>query len=267
MKKIISIFMVGIVVLGGLGAAAFNTDISTKNIMVTKNTSTSVLFPSQPILCEKNGFIEIEMSGATSQLLVPNKPVLPIYVKTYQIPFGSKNIQITCTPKNIRTMTLTKEVMPAHIAPLSKMNELQTSVKDESVYNSAAFYPNSWYTYDLGAGRNSNDQEVIFVKVICHPIRYSPANNQINYANGFNIDVTYCAPPTPTKTLDTYDLLIIAPAEFESIIQPLVDHKNSKGVETILKNVEDILSEYDGVDEPEQIKYFIKYAYDNWGIK
>ena len=34
--------------------------------------------------------------------------------------------------------------------------------------------PDTWYSYDLGAGRNENDQEVTFVKVVCYPVRYSP---------------------------------------------------------------------------------------------
>ncbi len=40
----------------------------------------------------------------------------------------------------------------------------------------------SWFTYDLGAGRNENDQQVTFVKVICYPVRYSPVNNEISLA-------------------------------------------------------------------------------------
>jgi Peptidase family C25 len=37
-------------------------------------------------------------------------------------------------------------------------------------------------------------------------------------------------------------------------------------VKTIFKSVEDIFNEYTGYDPPEQVKYFIKYAYDTWGI-
>ena len=125
MKRFIPIMMVGILVLSGLGAAAFTTNVSIKSTMILKNESTSVLFSSQPIQVEKDGFVEIEMNGATTQLQEPNKPVLPIYVKTYEIPFGSTNIQVTCSPQDIGTMTLTKEVIPARIAPLSKMSERQ----------------------------------------------------------------------------------------------------------------------------------------------
>jgi hypothetical protein len=267
MKKLIPIIIVGILVLSGLGAAAFTTNVSLKPTTTSKDGSTSVLFSSQPTQVEKNGFVEIQVQGATTQLLEQNKPVLPIYVKTYQIPFGSTNIQVVCNPKNIGTMTLTKEVMPARIAPLSKMSERTAYVKDSSVYGSAEFYPSNWYSYDLGAGRNENDVEVTFVKVVCYPVRYSPVNNQVNYAGGFDIAVNYDAPKTTPKTLGTsYDMVIIAPASFETLLQPLIDHKNSKGVATTFKSVEDILNEYTGADPPEQVKYFIKYAYDTWNI-
>ena len=87
------------------------------------------------------------------------------------------------------------------------------------------------------------------------------------YAGGFEINVKYDAPTTQPKTLGaSYDMVVIAPATFESSLQPLIDEKNAKGVKTIFKSVEDILNEYTGYDPPEQVKYFIKYAYDTWGI-
>lgn len=70
-----------------------------------------------------------------------------------------------------------------------------------------------------------------------------------------------------------YDLIIIAPQKFVGALQPLVDHKNSLNppVKTILVKTSEI---YDGDyfpvqgrDKPEKIKYFIKNAYDEWGIK
>ena len=141
MKKFISILIVSILVLSGLGAAAFTTSISLKSAMNMKAESTSVLFSSMPMQLEKDGFVEIEIDGATTELLEPNRPVLPVYVRTYEIPFGSTNIQVTCTPQNIGNMALSAEVIPARIAPLSQMSENMAYVKDSSVYGSAAFYP------------------------------------------------------------------------------------------------------------------------------
>jgi hypothetical protein len=267
MKKILPIVIIGVLVLSGLGAAAFTSNVSVKLAMIVKNESTSVLFSSQPTQQEKDGFVSLEMSGATTQLLEPNKPVLPIYVKTYEIPFGSTNIQVICNPQDIGTMTLTKEVIPTRITPLSDLSESTPYVKDSSVYGSSAFYPDSWYSYDLGAGRNENDQQVTFVKVVCHPVRYSPVNNQVDYAGGFEINVNYDVPATQSKTLDaSYDMVIIAPSDFSSALQPLVEHKNSHGVETKLVSLEEIYANYEGRDQAEKIKYFIKNALEEYGI-
>jgi hypothetical protein len=257
----------GVLVLSGLGTAAFTTNVSIKPAMIVKNESTSVLFSSQPTQLEKDGFVEIEMNGATTQLLESNKPVLPIYVKTYQIPYGSTSIQVACNPKNISTMTLTKEVIPARIAPLSEVNEQSAYVKDHSVYGSSEFYPDVWFSYDLGAGRNENNMQVTFVKVVCHPVRYSPLNNEVAYAGGFDVMVTYHEPTAPLQSsAEDYDMVVIAPERFNASLQPLIDFKNSEGVITKFKSVEAILDEYAGYDAPEQVKYFIKNEYDTFNI-
>jgi len=61
-------------------------------------------------------------------------------------------------------------------------------------------------------------------------------------------------------------MVIIAPQAFKTKLQPLIDFKHTKGLKTIFKAVEDILDTYTGADPPEQVKYFIKEAYDTWGI-
>jgi len=65
---------------------------------------------------------------------------------------------------------------------------------------------------------------------------------------------------------DEYDMVIIAPNKFSGNIQPLIDHKNSVGIQTFLKTTEDIYDEYEGRDEAEQIKYFIKNSLETYNI-
>jgi hypothetical protein len=257
----------GMLVLSGLGAAAFSTNVSLQHSTPLTHESTSVLFLSHPTISEKDGFVEISIDGATSQLMEPNRPVLPIYVKTFEIPYKSTNIQVVCTTKEFGTITLTKEVIPARLVAISKMSTQTGYVKDPTVYESASSYPSTWFSYDLGAGRNEHGQQVTFVKVVCYPVRYSPMNSQIEYTTGFDISLTYTGPGAqPRASTVSYDLVIIAPKKFESGLKQLVDFKNGKGLMTTFKSVEDILKEYTGYDQPEKVKKFIQYAYDNWNI-
>jgi hypothetical protein len=267
MKKLIPIVIVGILVLSGLGAAAFSSNVSLKQASSTaKNIAVSVPFSSQPTFVATDGFLNVEMSGTTTKLQVNNQPVLPIYVKTYEIPFGSTNIQVSCTPSDIGSTEISAPIAPARIAPLDQTQQT-AYVTDESVYGSAALYPDSWYSSELGAGRNDKGVEVTFVKVICYPVRYSPLNNEVTYAGSFAVSISYDEPTTPAKTFDThYDMVIIAPEKFHAKLQPLIDEKNASGIITTFKSMEDIRNEFTGYDQPEQVKYFIKYAYDNWNI-
>jgi hypothetical protein len=65
---------------------------------------------------------------------------------------------------------------------------------------------------------------------------------------------------------DSYDMIIIAPTAFSKSLQPLIEHKNSVGIHTILLKTEDIYKNYDGRDTAEQIKYAIKDAKEQWNI-
>jgi len=61
-----------------------------------------------------------------------------------------------------------------------------------------------------------------------------------------------------SQIIDEYDMVIVVPSQFSSNIQPLIDHKNNIGIKTFFKSTEEIYSNYQGNDKPEQIKYFIK---------
>jgi len=66
-----------------------------------------------------------------------------------------------------------------------------------------------------------------------------------------------------------YDLLIIAPKEFRSELIPLVNHKNSLGVPTILVDTDKVYDQmfWQGRDDAEKVKYFIKAAIETWGVQ
>lgn len=70
------------------------------------------------------------------------------------------------------------------------------------------------------------------------------------------------------SAIQNYDLLIITPDIFKDELESLVEHKNAHGINTILVPLSTVYDQmfWNGKDNPEKIKYFIKQAKDNWNI-
>jgi hypothetical protein len=68
---------------------------------------------------------------------------------------------------------------------------------------------------------------------------------------------------------ETYEFIIITPAQFVEELAPLVPHKESHGITTKIVTLDDISSgtffPVSGRDAAEQVKYFIKNAKETWG--
>ena len=77
--------------------------------------------------------------------------------------------------------------------------------------------------------------------------------------SGLRGDVTSAVPP------GYYEYVIITDGVFESIFQELADWKTKKGVPATVVTTAWIYANYPGVDEQEQIRNFIRDAYENWG--
>ncbi|OYT59332.1 hypothetical protein B6U81_06275, partial [Thermoplasmatales archaeon ex4484_30] len=117
----------------------------------------------------------------------------------------------------------------------------------------------------IGAGIEDG-KHVIFLSIHAFPCRYIPAKNELMYTNEMKIKINYEPPEKMPIQNDVYDLLIISPSEFLDELQPLVEHKTSLGIQTILTSLTSTKA-YPGRDDAEKIKNFIKDAIEKWGIK
>jgi hypothetical protein len=70
---------------------------------------------------------------------------------------------------------------------------------------------------------------------------------------------------------DNYNFLVVTPIQFTKELQPLISHKNTRGISTILVTLDEIYNgeifPVNGRDNPEKIKYFIKDSIENWGTR
>jgi hypothetical protein len=269
MKKWLGIVFVVIFVLSSFRIMATTvprTDVTEPQII---NKTISFDASSLEITDSKEGTVLLRMNNQDSYLLNPGQPMLPRFLFQYDLPFGATNINVEVHPLASHTQRLTREIRPAP-APMPYTPTAQTSSypeKDQTVYSTDTLYPDAWFGFHIGCGLNKHGEHITLVSVNLFPVRYRPVTGELQIADDFSLSLQYQPPAQeifPAKS--TYDLVIIGPEIFSAEVQQLIDHKTAMGVRSFLKTTEEIYDEYDGVDKPEQIKYFIKDAIETYGI-
>lgn len=258
MKKIVLILTIGALILSSVAASGVLDKVSKK---------TEFIEFSKPEFQFKGNYLTIHLDEANSHLNYPDKPMLPTYRKTFTFSRKAEIKSVTIRYSNILEEKINTKIIPAPRAVIEDYTHNIKLYEDEETYNSYNMFPGNWYTYSIRCGLDGNGIQTTFVTVEIHPVQYLPAENRIYYIDDAEIEILYNDPGSSTTSSSTYDLVIITPEIFSQALQPLIDHKNSMGVKTILKTTEEIYREYQSRDKPEQIKYFIKDAIEQWNIK
>jgi hypothetical protein len=253
---------VGIMVLSGLGAAAVSNTIQKS---IEKTETISFLYPE---IQNKDGYALVTINNANAWLYKTDAPMLPASVTTYIFPFGTKIRTVDVMFSEPEEYTLEKKIVSTP-KPVSFVTGKKITFNQEE-QGIGSIYPETLFDYHLGAGISGEDH-VIFLTVRCYPVQYKPGENKILYRNTAHLSITYDLPTTETSAIDDYKLVIIAPKDFSTALQPLVNHKISNGVTTKLVTRDDICDSVyfpaEGRDCAEEMKYFIKNAFDQWGTK
>lgn len=265
MKKHVSIILIGILILSGIGAVALPNEGSFEK----ENMIMYTLDISEPVVTESGDFIVLSLPEESSQLTETGKPMIPVIVKTFTFPLGT-HIDSIDVLYEVRSLELEQAIKPSsQPIPLSDDYTVEIlsdhQLMDQSIYSSTDLYPESAYEVHKGVGLQ-NGERMLIVNVRCYT-QYSPLNNIVLVPESIDISIDYELPVQPLLAADEYDLLIITDEGFVNGLQPLVTHKNSIGTRTIMETVQDIYPAYNGRDEAEDIKLRIKDAIEDWGIE
>jgi len=213
---------------------------------------------------------ELEIEGTNGILYEPGKPLLPLHTTALTLPFGTKIIDIQCTPQSIKNQVISQKIHPAPQPIKQGMDAITPQVvMDETIYTSDTYFPQNWFSLHTGGGLDTNGDHKTFITLRTYPIRYNSHQDNLMYTDHLDITIIYQTPSiTPFPTNSDYDLVIITPSRlYDNSLHALMEHKNNIGVNTVIMTLRDIYANYSGVDKPEQIKYFIKDAIETWGIK
>ncbi|KYK21197.1 hypothetical protein AYK21_05170 [Thermoplasmatales archaeon SG8-52-2] len=265
--KILPIIIVVMFLISSINVIAINAD-EENNLKISEKTD-SISF-SEATLMESGEFYSINLKEANAALNSPEKPLLPICVKTFKFPLGTKIIDVTCTPSEIKMETISGKIEPApRPVPLNSVrnaiDDVEIIKEKDDIYQSSELYPDKWYDYSIGCGLDGNER-VLFLNVRCYPVRYKPSEDTLYTIDNVDVKISYKIDKVKQTADKDYDLVIIAPRRFYPAVIPLAKHKNSMGVSTKIKTTESIYRQYRGRDRPEKIKLFIKDAIEQWNI-
>jgi len=271
LKKSLPVMVMLSLVLSGLGAAAISND-ATYDVTIEEKSFLDTILVSPLIIEELDSEnVEVNLNDVSTYLMSPGQPMLPKIVKSVELEFGVSNVQINVIPKNVKVYEIEKKIRPAPMHVIlseDKQNIAEKVIVDDEVYTSSELFPSTWYDCKIGCGLNANNKRITHVSIHFFPVRYNPAEGKLYVAESADIKINYVEPTSsPFPENGEYDLVIVAPPRFKLQLQRLARHKINHGVNTIIKTTKDIYREYPGVDKPEQIKYFIKDAIEEWDIK
>ncbi len=221
---------------------------------------------SLPEINDEGEYLNIHVKESNSVTTTLGKPLLPVFSKVIKLPLGTKITNIECITSKIKTMEISKKIKPVpQPAWMDKGKVIIEKSVEKKIYGGLELYPSNWHGFKTGGGLNNDGNHVTILSIHVYPVRYLPVENILEFVDNIMIKVTY-EEAQPLIYNDEYDMSIIAPSEFSEELQPLIDHKNNHNVNTLLKTTEEIYAGYNGQDEAEQIKYFIKDAIETWGI-
>lgn len=224
---------------------------------------------SYPEVVFYEGYVVVRVNETDLNMMSSGKPVLPVNLSVFELQFGTKIVDVDYEHSVPEIINLTGKLSFGRAAFDNMRYPSPLSVMDPSIYGSSDPYPADWVSYHTGGGLSYGEHRT-FLVVRVYPVRYYPADDQLQFIEHITVNISYEEPvEPPLEENDVYDLLVIAPSRFKRYLQPLVSHKNKYGVKTNLVELNEIFDSkfLQGRDKQEKIKYFIKEAIENWGIK
>jgi hypothetical protein len=228
---------------------------------------------SSPKIYLKNNYLRIHVNEETSQTVKPNKTLLPVVTQVFLLPFKTRIKYVNVSFNKVNEKKINH---PICLAP-ETIPDFYTNIKNQipatehsNENQDSLFYPERPFNYHIHAGRY-DDKIINYLYVNLYPVRYDSAKKTLYYCNEIDISIQYELQNNHYNFGDEYDLIIISPKKFAQDLQQLVDHKNSHGLRTKLVKLSEIYRSVHfpikGRDKAEKVKYFIKQALDEWGIK
>lgn len=262
---IVILFLIGVVFTSAKAIKNNNFNIEkTSNLIFFEQNFSEPIFETIG-----ENLISVSVKEAEYNSAIQGRPMLPAFVKTFELPWGSNINDIFFDYSDPQEIKVSKQLQRAPVFNAVLNGQIVMDYNFNFVTSDdLVYYPKEWYTIQKGVGLNKSGEHVLFLTFTVYPVKYNSSENKIFFVDYVNFSVEYeITIESPFPINSVYDLVIITPLTYEKNLTKLVEHKNNYGVKTNLTVLEEIYESYSGADHAEQIKYFIKNAVEEWGTK
>ncbi|MCK4653914.1 MAG: hypothetical protein KAU01_05680, partial [Candidatus Cloacimonetes bacterium] len=268
--------------------------------ILTAETITQTYYFEKPEIFSYNGYHKIEMNELIC-VSEPGSPELPAKPVKLLLPSGEQAASVSITYKGINDISGEFEIYPRQKPyPTSYQDKIEFTQPDPEIYNSKKSYPEKLHTEVQTQYLKGHSIAILNI----FPVTYIPATGKVSYflemkvvieteptdeaENSFlnfyrtneitksrvkniidNPEQIEFYPANSNTRAGDNKYVIITSSTYSSSFASFADFKNKQGYNVLIKTTEDIYSDplYNGVDNQDEIRNFIKYAYLNLGTE
>jgi len=268
-KKIIKTELIIGLIIVLIASNVYSVNVDDNNSKSGNKTMTLEFSFSYPTIVVEGDNIWAYVNESDLNMVITGRPVIPVNISVLNFDFGTKILSVDFEHSDPQVIQIPGKL------PITK-RYYQYDYLDENldVFEQKDLeiimepYPVDWISYHNGGGLSHGNHTTFFTLRV-YPLRYFSNESYFLFIDNISVTIEYEDPSEHLLDVyDVYDLLIISPPKFKRSLQPLVEHKNIKGVKTRLVTTDEVYDRmhWEGRDDAEKIKYFIKNAVENWGI-
>ncbi|HEX7319314.1 MAG TPA: C25 family cysteine peptidase [bacterium] len=234
-----------------------------------------------------------------SFVIEPGSPLLPKRSVYFVIPYNSDVLDITVKDKDDTVLPGSFNIHPGQMpVPFSDPSNSKFIGPDAAIYGRDALYPENSLTV-CSSGMKSGFQ---IAGIDLYPIRYNPASGKVIFTRALTVSVVYgqsrrqrtarymtpaqfavflrdvsdlvvnpedvqrFAPAVRQEREDDIEYVIITSASLSPGYSSLADWRSRQGWRTAVIDIEWIHENYDGYDDQERIRNFLKEFHETRGL-
>ncbi len=206
-------------------------------------------------------------------------PSVPVRAVTIALPSGAHVTDITIVDKQSTEFEGEYALIPASPPVIRSQKEIPPLERNEAVYASEEVYPSKIIDY-VGTHHYAGYE---LCELFVYPVSYWPRSGRLVFHSSITFAISYeggihkatSNPHLRTLVYNPEDVFIspLQNSEFEYVIitnppldtvfERLATWKTKKGVRTVVRTLDWIMSQYSGVDRAEQIRHYTQTLPDS----